>query len=145
MSVRDALAKVEIQQLANRYAHYMWLEDVDGYVSLFVDDAEIRQYSDPRAIARVIAGKDAIREMIKASFAYRKPKPLTHAHIVNMISDTEATGSSIVSALDGTNQYLEMLIARYDDHYVLLDGAWKFQLRQANVMKVTDDLRRQLT
>jgi hypothetical protein len=144
MTVRDELARVEIQQLANRYAHYMWLEDVDGYVSLFADDAEIRQYSDPAEIARVIAGKEEIRQMIAASFIYRKPKPLTHSHVVTVVSDTEATGSSFVSALDGTNQYLEMLIARYDDQYVLLDGAWKFKVRQANVMKVTDGLKRQL-
>jgi hypothetical protein len=142
---RAAIAEMEIRQLANWYAHYMWTEDVDGYVSLFTDDAEIKQSSQQEDLYRVTAGREAIRTMITESFALRKPKTLTHSHIVNLISETEAIGSSYVQALDGANSYSDLLIARYDDQYQLQGGAWKFRVRHANIMKLTAGLKQALS
>jgi hypothetical protein len=123
----------------------MWAEDVDGYVSQFADDAELKQSSVHGGATRVLTGREAIRTFIEGSWESLKPKPLTHDHVVTVISETEAIGSSYVQVLDGSNSYSDMLISRYDDQYVLQDGAWKFRERHANILKINDSLQRQLS
>jgi ketosteroid isomerase-like protein len=134
-AIAALLDREEIRSLALRYCHYVWEGDADAYASLFTEDAEITERGC--GIDMTITGVAAIRSLIVDAASNRKPRPLLHNHVIDLRSDTHATGSSHVEVLDGTVDYAKSSTAYYRDEYVKVDGQWRFRRRDLTFVAIS--------
>jgi hypothetical protein len=123
-----------IRDLANRYVHHLWREEPRQLAALFAEEGAIRHRGE--GLRKDTVGRAAIEELLTESARSRKPRPMTHNHLIEFDSEDYATGSSFVVALDGMDSYSLLLVARYDDEYVKRDGGWLFLSRQPSIVKV---------
>ena len=118
-------AKDEIRELTARYCHGVVDGDVDAIVDLFCEDGVFQ-------IRREIEGHAALREFYAAGVGGQTYKPFIQNHVVELVSDTEATGRCSVEirivqdgeAYTGAGHYL--------DRYRKENGRWRFAHRHYN-------------
>jgi SnoaL-like domain len=123
--------ELAIRDLANRYVHCIWNDDLDGIVDLFSPDGEI-QHRHSGHLSRTAVGRDAVREWLTGTIKLRQAKPITENLLITFTSDVTATGSSFVQDLDWENDYRgTTLVGRYEQEFVKLDGTWKLRVHQA--------------
>jgi ketosteroid isomerase-like protein len=120
------LADLEaIRDLARRYAHCVWQDDLDALVALFTADGEM----DP-GIRPPIKGTAQLREgfeqMVRGASTFR---PFVQQHVVDLAGDT-ATGTCYIdlrAVVDG-----ESMIGGgwYEDRYARTPDGWRFRARK---------------
>jgi len=121
-----ALADVEaIRDLARRYAHHVWQNEIADLVGLFAEDGEMDPGTRPpiRGRAALHAG---FREMLTAGSVFL---PFVQQHVVDLAGD-RASGTCYVD-LRGVVDGKSMIGAGwYDDRYVRTADGWRFQSRK---------------
>lgn len=118
-------AKDEIRELTARYCHGVVDGDADAIVDLFCEDGAFQ-------IRREIRGHDALREFYGRGIGGKTYKPFIQNHVIELTSDTEATGRCSVEirvvqdgeAYTGAGHYL--------DRYRKENGHWRFAHRHYN-------------
>ena len=129
-----------IRQARIAYSHFWDAGDVEGTASIFTDDAVIEtRYGDKPYAAGGAIGKDAIRE-----FYARHAKGRGQAlHIVTnpLIEFTgpdSAKGVWILTDVAigqaGPGRPPQILYGRYTDQYRKVDGKWKIQRMEVDVL-----------
>lgn len=125
----STLADLEdIRDLARRYAHFVWQNDVDALTNLFAADGEMDPGTRPpiRGHAALLAG---FREMLTTGDVFL---PFVQQHIVTVTGDT-ATGTCYID-LRAEVQGKSMIGAGwYDDRYVRTQDGWRFQARKISL------------
>jgi hypothetical protein len=119
-----------IRDLANRYCHVIWREEVDEYPKLFAEDAILR-WTNPGRVP--VQGRAALREMIGIMVTRDKPRQFMHNHIVQLLGADTAKGQCCVEVriiMDGKEGYI---VCYYEDDYVKIDGEWKFKQREVTI------------
>jgi ketosteroid isomerase-like protein len=126
MSARDDLADVEaIRDLARRYAHYVWQNDVESLPGLFAEDGEMDPGTRPPIRGRA-ALATGFREMLTTGSTFL---PFVQQHVVDLDGDV-ARGTCYVD-LRATVDGASMIGAGwYDDRYVRTAAGWRFQSRK---------------
>lgn len=121
-----ALADVEaIRDLARRYAHHVWQNEIDDLAGLFAEDGEMDPGTRPpiRGRAALHAG---FREMLTAGSVFL---PFVQQHVVDLAGD-QASGTCYVD-LRGVVDGKSMIGAGwYDDRYVRTPDGWRFLSRK---------------
>ncbi|HTR01396.1 MAG TPA: nuclear transport factor 2 family protein [Candidatus Acidoferrum sp.] len=126
---------VAIQQLIVKYAHSYDALDVEGYVSVFADDASFK------FVGNDLHGKDAIRKFITAAKERKDSAPATdkptksfHSITNTLIEFTSATEAhhrsywQIISGPAG-GPFTVSNAGTYDDIVVKRNGKWLIQSR----------------
>jgi len=115
----------QIRDLARRYAHYVWQNDVQRLIELFTDDGEM----DP-GVRPPIKGRAALLEgfnqMLLAGSEFR---PFIQQHVVELAGD-EATGFCYIdlrAAVAGTSMIGG---GWYEDRYTRTPEGWRFSARK---------------
>jgi ketosteroid isomerase-like protein len=124
-TVRELADAEEIRDLARRYAHYVWQNDVEGLIELFTDDGEM----DP-GVRPPIKGRAALLEgfnqMLLADAQFR---PFIQQHVVELAGD-RAAGFCYIdlrASVAGTSMIGG---GWYEDRYVRTAKGWKFSARK---------------
>jgi uncharacterized protein (TIGR02246 family) len=135
MTDARAADTVAIQQLIVKYAHVYDSLDVEGYVSIFTDDAKFtftgNELNGRAAIREFISGAKQRREAAPASEQETKSFHSISNTRIQFDSDTMAHHRSywqVVSCTTGTPCAITNM-GYYDDVVVKQDGEWLIQSR----------------
>jgi ketosteroid isomerase-like protein len=120
------LADLEaIRDLARRYAHYVWQNDVPSVVELFTDDGEM----DP-GVRPAIKGKHnllgAFEQMLLAGSQFR---PFIQQHVVELDGDA-ATGFCYIDLRAAVAGQSMVGGGWYEDRYARTADGWRFRSRK---------------
>jgi ketosteroid isomerase-like protein len=123
--VRHLADREAVRDLAQRYAHYVWQNDVASLVELFADDGEM----DP-GVRAPIKGKAALREgfdqMLLSGSVFR---PFISQHVVDVSGD-EATGTCYIDLRASLNGTAMIGAGWYEDRYTRTPEGWRFRSRK---------------
>jgi ketosteroid isomerase-like protein len=123
--VRELADREAVRDLARRYAHYVWQNDVAALVDLFADDGEM----DP-GVRAPIKGKAALREgfdqMLLSGSTFR---PFISQHVVDLAGDS-ATGTCYIDLRAVLNGTAMIGAGWYHDRYVRTPKGWRFAARK---------------
>ena len=124
-TLRDLADLEAIRDLARRYAHYVWQNDLEALADLFAEDGSMDPGTRPPIVGRaaLLAG---FREMLTAGSTFL---PFIQQHVVDLDGDA-ACGTCYIdlrAEVDG-----ESMIGAgwYDDRYVRTSEGWRFQSRK---------------
>ena len=123
--LRDLADAEAIRDLARRYAHYVWQNDLDALASLFAEDGEMDLGTRPPIRGRQ-ALLEGFRQMLTAGSVFL---PFVQQHIVDLAGDV-ASGTCYID-LRGEVEGKSMIGAGwYTDRYVRTAEGWRFQSRR---------------
>lgn len=112
----------EIRELLASYALALDVDDVDGCLTLFTEDAEFEVYG------RTYAGREGIGAMFRQA-----PGGLHMSGAARIdVSDDTATALSQVLFVNAANR--ELRPAHYEDELVRRDGRWLFRRRRCRFL-----------
>ena len=116
------LARDEIRQLAHRYAVAVDARDLDALVALFCPDVRV---------GREASGREALRRDFERQLGAIGVSILfVGNHVIDFDDDERASGIVYCAAqIQNGERWIRQAI-RYDDRYVLRDGAWLFARRK---------------
>jgi ketosteroid isomerase-like protein len=114
-----------IRDLARRYAHHVWQNEVDKLAGLFTEDGEM----DP-GIRPPIRGRAALdvgfREMLTTGSVFL---PFVQQHVVDLSGDT-ATGTCYIDLRAEVGGKSMIGAGWYSDRYARTAEGWRIQSRK---------------
>ena len=124
-TVRELADLEAIRDLARRYAHYVWQNDLDRLVEVFTDDGEM----DP-GVRPPIQGRaqllEAFRQMLQGDSRFR---PFVGQHVIERAGDV-ATGTCYID-LRAVVEGRSMIGAGwYEDRYARTSTGWRIRSRK---------------
>jgi len=140
MTYEELAAREEIRELRNAYSNAFDTMDEEAVRANFIDEI-VCDY--PVAFGGPIEGVEAVLALFRDTWAHcSAPLDTIHFignHTIRMTGDDTATGHCLL--LDFVTRQQEgspiatmgghanpmLLIGRYDDEYVRVDGQWKFK------------------
>ena len=114
-----------IRDLARRYAHCVWQNDLDGLVALFAEDGEMDPGTRPPIRGRA-ALADGFREMLAGAALFM---PFVQQHVVDVDGD-RATGTCYVDLRADVEKKSMIGGGWYEDRYVRTTEGWRFAARK---------------
>lgn len=125
-SLVRTLADAEaIRDLARRYAHYVWQNDLEALVDLFAEEGEMDPGTRPpiRGRTALLAG---FREMLTTGDVFL---PFVQQHVVELAGDV-ATGTCYIDLRAEVLGKSMIGAGWYDDRYVRTTEGWRFASRR---------------
>ena len=122
--LRDLADREAIRDLARLYAHHVWRKDVPAAVALFTEDGEMDTGDAP-----VIKGRKALLESYQRMLGDAVFQPFVHNHVIDVRGET-ARGTCYLDLRASMKGRSMIGSGYYDDHYVRVDGEWKFRSRK---------------
>jgi ketosteroid isomerase-like protein len=123
--LRALLDRDAIRDLARRYAHYVWQNDLDALVELFAADGEMDPGTRPPIKGRA-ALADAFREMVGGASLFM---PFVQQHVVDLDGD-HATGTCYVDLRADVENESMIGAGWYEDRYIRTIEGWRFAARK---------------
>ena len=123
--LRGLLDRDAIRDLARRYAHCVWQNDLDGLVALFAEDGEMDPGTRPPIRGRA-ALAEGFREMLGGPGRFM---PFVQQHVVDVDGD-RATGTCYVDLRAEIEQKSMIGAGWYEDRYVRTAEGWRFAARK---------------
>ena len=117
----------EIRLLPILYCYYACSLDIEAIVAQFAPDGTLELIG--MGSPGIYSGAE-MRAMMNVGFPDLRPWPLTHNHLVEILSDSYATGKLHAEFRVGKLENRVSHIGHYDDEYVKLGGTWKFKSRK---------------
>jgi len=124
-TLRDLADLEAIRDLARRYAHYVWQNELEALADLFAEDGSMDPGTRPPIVGRValLAG---FREMLTAGSTFL---PFIQQHVVDLDGDA-ARGTCYIDLRAEVNGESMIGAGWYDDRYVRTASGWRFQTRK---------------
>lgn len=114
----------EIRDLARRYAHHVWRNEVPEAIALFTEDGEM-----DTGDGEVIRGRPALLETYGRLLSDSELHPFVHNHVVELAGES-ATGTCYLD-LRATVEGRSMIgVGHYEDRYARVAGRWRFRARK---------------
>jgi ketosteroid isomerase-like protein len=123
-TVRELADAEAIRNLARRYAHHVWQKNVPAAVGLFTEDGEMDTGDRP-----AIKGRQALLAAYEEMFAEARFQPFVHNHVITLNGE-RATGTCYLDLRAAVGGKSMIGSGYYDDHYVQVDGEWRFRSRK---------------
>ncbi len=124
-----------IEQLASRYALAVDSKDVDGIVSLFVEDVN--------AGPSWGAGREALARFYKDALShFYRSMHLIAGHVIAFDDEDHAHGVVHCRAEHEAGTQWGIMVMNYKDDYERLGGIWYFRRRRLQPLYTTDILSR---
>lgn len=114
----------EIRDLARRYAHHVWQEDVEAAIELFTEDG-IFATGDREPIRGRAALLESFREMVIGS----QLQPFVHNHVIDLEGENRARGWCYLDLRATMGGQSVIGSGCYDDAYVRTRAGWRFSAR----------------
>jgi uncharacterized protein (TIGR02246 family) len=125
--LRELVDREAIRDLARRYAHCVWRQDVDGAIDLFTEDGVMDTGDRPP-----IRGREALLAAYRGMVGGAMLHPFVHNHVIELRGD-EASGTCYLD-LRATLEGRSMIGSGwYEDEYARVSRAWKFRSRKLNM------------
>jgi ketosteroid isomerase-like protein len=123
--VREFADAEAIRDLARRYAHYVWQNDLEALADLFAEDGEMDPGTRPpiRGRAALLAG---FREMLTTGDVFL---PFVQQHVVELAGDT-AIGTCYIDLRAEVMGKSMIGAGYYSDRYVRTTDGWRFKSRK---------------
>jgi ketosteroid isomerase-like protein len=124
-TLRDLADLEAIRDLARRYAHYVWQNELEALADLFAEDGSMDPGTRPPIVGRaaLLAG---FREMLTAGSTFL---PFIQQHVVDLDGDG-ARGTCYIDLRAEVNGDSMIGAGWYDDRYVRTAAGWRFQSRK---------------
>jgi SnoaL-like domain len=137
--IDDLLDREAIRDLAIRYCHHIWRDEVDGVMALFTPDGAFINNPPPASgqPAQETRGREAIGAMLAAGLKGMKPRPYIHNHTIELQGNGRATGTVYVELRSPAVDMQWIGTGYYDDQYEKVAGEWKFKSRKINLLRFT--------
>jgi uncharacterized protein (TIGR02246 family) len=124
-SIDTATAKLDIHELVARYNIAWDTGDVEGVLACFVPDG---RFTD--AAGGEHRGHANIRAFVEGSpAAFGRMRHITSSHLVDLHEGSSARHRCYVVFVSHPGGDRVLDTGEYDDHVVLVDGAWRFAAR----------------
>ena len=130
MSAHDAAVRAlvdcdEIRDLARRYAHHVWQNELESLAALFAEDGEMDPGTRPpiRGRSALLA---AFREMLTTGSVFL---PFVQQHVVDVDGDT-ATGTCYIDLRAEVEGKSMIGAGWYSDRYARTTEGWRIQSRK---------------
>jgi len=147
--IDEIIDREAIRDLAVRYCHHIWRDEVDAVGALFTADGVFINNPPPgiTLAAAQTNGRQAIVEMLAAGLKDMKPRPYIHNHAIELGGKDRATGTVYVELRSPAVNWEWIGTGYYDDEYEKVGGEWKFKSRKINLVSFTPPapLPKQLT
>lgn len=114
-----------IRDLARRYAHYVWQNDLEALADLFAEDGEMDPRTRPPLRGRA-ALLEGFRQMLTAGSVFL---PFVQQHVVDLAGDT-ASGTCYIDLRAEVEGKSMIGAGWYADRYVRTAEGWRFQSRK---------------
>jgi hypothetical protein len=123
----------DIRQVLARFIQLRDDKHFAEWVELFTEDGTF-EYGP-----HTLNGRSAIRENVEALLRHDRGKHLCVNSIIDISGESAAVSSDFlkvnpVDKGDGTSGYEIGTIGRYEDRFVLRDGAWRIASRRVHIM-----------
>ena len=124
-TLRDLADLEAIRDLARRYAHYVWQNELEALADLFAENGSMDPGTRPPIVGRaaLLAG---FREMLTAGSTFL---PFIQQHVVDLDGD-DAIGTCYIDLRAQVNGESMIGAGWYDDRYVRTPAGWRFQTRK---------------
>ncbi|MBT6275658.1 MAG: nuclear transport factor 2 family protein, partial [Chromatiales bacterium] len=119
-------AKDEIRELTARYCHAVVDGDSETIVSLFCGDGVFRMRR------KVVSGRSELETFYGGGVGGQTHKPFIQNHVIEMTSETEATGRCSVEIRIVQDGQAYTAAGHYLDSYRKENGKWRFADRHFN-------------
>jgi ketosteroid isomerase-like protein len=114
-----------IRDLARRYAHHVWQNELDALVALFAEDGEMDPGTRPPIRGRA-ALAEGFRQMVGGASVFM---PFVQQHVVDLDGD-RATGTCYVDLRADVEGKSMIGAGWYEDRYVRTADGWRFAARK---------------
>ena len=122
--LRELADREAIRDLACRYAHHVWQTQAGAAVELFTEDGEM-----DTGDGSILRGRADLLEAYRRMLGDGMFQPFVHNHVITLSGDA-ASGTCYLD-LRATIEGRSMIGSGwYEDHYLRVDGEWKFQSRR---------------
>jgi len=126
--VRELVDREAIRDLPIRYSDFLFRDDVEGLVSLFTENGSFVVRDPENEVAT--HGRARLRKMFQQLLGDVFPKPFIHTHVVELGSESSATGRCYVELRSAKVDMDRIGSGYYEDDYVKVGGVWKFATRR---------------
>ena len=123
--IRELADSAAIRDLARRYAHYVWQNDLEALAGLFAEDGEMDPGTRPPLRGRA-ALLEGFRQMLTAGSVFL---PFVQQHVVDLAGDT-ASGTCYIDLRAEVEGESMIGAGWYADRYVRTAEGWRFQSRK---------------
>ena len=126
--VREMAAREAIRDLSARYCDCIWRHDLDGLVSLFIEDGTfIVEGLEVEAISR---GRAQLRKVYEKALSELNPRLFIHSQVVDLLGGNRATGRCYAEVYSAKLGMQRVGLGCYQDEYAKVDNKWKFASRR---------------
>ena len=130
--VTELADREAIRELPQRYCDCVWQGDVAGLVKLFADDGGFTIVGKDKETTT--KGHVELEKTYKSALTAITPRPYIHNHVIELKGGGRATGRCYVEVRDASNNLSWLGTGFYNDEYVKVGDAWKFQSRRAQMV-----------
>jgi len=117
-----------IRNLSARYCDCLWRNDIEGLVSLFIEDgAFIVEGREVEAISR---GRAQLRKVYEKAIAEISPRLFIHSSVVDLLDENRATGRCYSEVYSANLKMQRVGLGYYEDEYAKVGNKWKFASRR---------------
>jgi hypothetical protein len=137
--VRELADREAIRDLPLRYCDCLSRSDIDGLVSLFIPDGVFAVRDSENEV--VTRGRVKLKKMYKNLVNEVHPRPFTHTHLIELRSETSATGRCYVEMRSAKIDMEKLGSGYYEDEYIKVREEWKFVSRRLIEGGMSNSLR----
>jgi len=126
--VRELADREALRDLAIRYIDLLWRNDLDGLVSLFIEDGSfLAENPENEVVAR---GHAELKKMFQKAVNTVQPRHYIHTHIVELRGGDRATGRCHVELRSAKVGLQWIGSGCYEDEYTRVGEQWKLASRR---------------
>ncbi|MGH7841321.1 MAG: nuclear transport factor 2 family protein [Candidatus Binataceae bacterium] len=130
--VTELADREAIRELPQRYCDCVWQGDIAGLVNLFAEDGAMTMVGNNQETTN--KGRAGLEKTFTAGLTALTPRPYIHNHVVELKGGGRASGRCYVEVRDASNKLDWLGTGFYNDEYVKVGDAWKFQSRRAQMV-----------
>ena len=137
--VRELADREAIRDLSMRYCDCLYREDLEGLLSLFAERASYVVKGPSNEVAT--RGRSRLKKMFENLIREVRPRPVIHAHVIDLLDANSATGRCSVELRNATLEVERIGSGCFEDNYVRESEQWKFATRRLVESDMTTPLR----
>ena len=126
--VRELADREGIRDLAIRYIDLLWRNDLEGLVSLFVEDGSF--FAEDPENEVVARGHAELRKMFQRAVRTVQPRHYIHTHVVELGGGDRASGRCHVELRSAKVGMQWIGSGCYEDEYIRVGEEWKIASRR---------------
>ena len=137
--IREVADREAIRELLMRYCDCIYREDLEGLLNLFTEHASYIVKGPGNEV--VTRGRPHLKKMFENLVIEVRPRPVIHAHVIDLHSANSASGRCYVELRNATLEVERTGSGCFEDEYIKEAEQWKFATRRLVENDMTTPLR----